>query len=122
MFWGSNIKISHGSNDFEHLYNLGWVLECHSKNLEGGAKSVASKIEFLGLSARVAFLARAKFLRQPLVTYKTFVSDRFFRLFLIYSKKTPPHTHTPPHSVLDTFGPGCTVIKLVRKFVNLFLL
>ena len=28
-----------------------------------GAKLVASKIEFLGLSARVAFLARAKFLR-----------------------------------------------------------
>ena len=28
-----------------------------------GAKSVASKIEFLGLSERVAVLARAKFLR-----------------------------------------------------------
>ena len=74
----------------------------------GGAKSVASKIEFLGLNARVAFLARAKFLRQPLVTYKTFVSDRFFRLFLIYSKNTLVKMGIPPplHLVLDTFGPG----------------
>ena len=64
MFWGSNIKTGHGSNDFEHPCNLGWVLECHGKNFDGGGvKLVASKIEFLGLSARVAFLARAKFLR-----------------------------------------------------------
>ena len=68
MFWGSKTKKGHGSNDFEHPCNLGLVLECHSKNFEGGAKSVAPKIEFLELCARIAFLARAKFLRQPLVT------------------------------------------------------
>ena len=44
MFWGSNIKKGHGSNNFEHLYNLGWVLECHGKNFDGGVKLVASKM------------------------------------------------------------------------------
>ena len=59
---GSNIKTGHGSNHFGHPCNLGLVLECHSKNFEGGgAKSVAPKIEFLGLCARIVFLVRQVF-------------------------------------------------------------
>ena len=46
----------------------------------GGAKSIASKTGFWGS-------ARAKFLRQPLVTYKTFASDRFSIFFFLTSKK-----------------------------------
>ena len=101
---GSNIKTGHGSNDFGHPCNLGLVLECQSKNFDGGAKSVAPKIEFLGLCARIAFLARAKFLRQPLVTLKTFVSDRLSRLFLICSNNVlDKMSFTHPHRLLDTF-------------------
>ena len=48
-----------------------------------GGKLIVSKIEFWGFCARIAFLARAKFLKQPLVTLKTY---RYSRLFFIYSK------------------------------------
>ena len=51
-----------------------------------GAKLISPKIEFLRICARIAFLAREKFLRQPLVTYKTFEFDRFPRFFFICSK------------------------------------
>ena len=51
-------------------------------------------MDFLGFRARSALLARAKILKQPLTTYKTFVSDRFFLIFLIGSIQkmglTPP--------------------------------
>ena len=81
-----------------------------------GVKLIAPKIDFWRLCARMSFLARAKFLRQPLVTYKTFVSDRFFRLFLIYSKNTlVKMSLAPSHSVLDTFGPGRQdLLKLLK--------
>ena len=51
----------------------------------GGAKSVAQKTDFSSFRARSALLARANFLRQPLATYKTFVSDKFSLLFLVGS-------------------------------------
>ena len=74
----------------------------------GGVNLIAPKIEFLRFCARIAFLARAKFLRQPLVTYKTFGKNRFFRMFLICPKNAlvtfgvyPPPP--PPLLVLDSF-------------------
>ncbi len=68
-----------------------------------GAKSVAPKMDFYFFRARSALLARAKFLRQPLVTYKTFGKNRFSRLFLICSKNTIVENgpDTPPTFVLD---------------------
>ena len=67
----------------------------------GGYKSVAPKMVFLRFCARSALLARTKFLGQPLITYKTFPSDRFSRIVVLTSKNTigengeypPPHTH-----------------------------
>ena len=84
----SNIETCHGSNYFGHPCMLGLALEYYCKNFEGGSKSVASKIEFWGLCARVAFLARAKFLRQPLITQKIFVSDRFIIFCVVTFLKT----------------------------------
>ena len=66
--WGSNIEAGRGSSYFEQPHMLGLVLECHTEKVEVGSKLIAPKIEFWGLCARIAFLARAKFLRQPLVT------------------------------------------------------
>ena len=67
----------------------------------GGYKSVAPKMVFLRFCARSALLARTKFLGQPLITYKTFPSDRFSRIVVLTSKNTivengeyPPHPHT----------------------------
>ena len=85
MFWGQILKQVTVLTILGTPAILVWYWNAKVKILRG-AKSVAPKIEFLGLCARIAFLARAKFLRQPLVTLKTFVSDRFSRLFLICSK------------------------------------
>ena len=89
----SNIETGRGSNYFGHPCMLGLVLEHCGLVLGGGAKLIAPKIEILRFCARIAFLARAKFLRQPLVTYKTFGKNRFFRMFLIC-----------PKNALVTFG------------------
>ena len=71
----------------------------------GGVKLIAPKIDFYFFCARILFLARAKFLRQPLVTLKTFVFDRFCILFFICSKNAlvKMGVTPPPHSVVDTF-------------------
>ena len=60
----------------------------------GGPKSIAPKMDFW------AFCARTKLLRHSWCTYKTFVFDRFSRLFIFTSKNAsvdiglgPP----PPH-------------------------
>ena len=59
---------------------LVWYWNGMVKKLEGGGKLIAKKIKFF-FCARIVLLARAKFLRQPLITFKTFVFDRFSRLF-----------------------------------------
>ena len=58
---GSNIETGHGSNYFRHPCMFALVLEFHVKVLrrEGGSKLISPKIEFWGLWARVAFLARS---------------------------------------------------------------
>ena len=76
------------SSYFEQLRMLGLVPEYHTQKVEGGVRLIAPKIDFYFFCARIAFLARAKFLRQPLVTYKTFGKNRFLILILICSKNT----------------------------------
>ena len=91
---------------------LGLVPECHSQKIEGGAKLIAKKIEFLRFCARISFLARAKILRQPLITYKTFVFDRFSRLFPDCSRLKMGLA--PPNAVLDTF----VLARIQKKAVS----
>ena len=74
-----------------------------------GVKFVAPKTDFYFLRAHISFLARAKILRQPLVTLKTFVFYRFFIMFLICSKNalvkmgfTPPPSCSCRHFWVGT--------------------
>ena len=84
----SNIERGRGSSYFGYPCMLGLVLEHYGLVLVGGVKLIAPKIAFSRFCARITFLARAKFLRQPLGTYKTFGKNRFSILFLIFSKNT----------------------------------
>ena len=86
-FLGSNIEMSRGSSYFVDLLMLGFTPKHHARKIEGWAKLIAPKIDFYFSRARISFLARANFLRQPQVTFKTFVFDRFSIMFLICSKK-----------------------------------
>ena len=68
----------------------------------GGYKSVAPKMDFLSLRARSALLARANFLRQTLITYKTFCKNRFSIFCFLTSKKriVENGVYPPPTFVL----------------------
>ena len=85
MFWGQILKQVTVLTILGTPAILVWYWNAIVKILRGGQISCL-KNRVLGLlRARCVFGAR-QVLRQTLVTYKTFVSDRFFRLFLIYSK------------------------------------
>ena len=115
MFWGQILKWGKVLTILGTPAILIWYWNAIVKILRG-AKSVAPKIEFLWLCARIAFLARTKFLRQPLVTLKTFVSDRFSRLFLICSKHALVKWALPPSSAFRHFFGG-TIRKLIKKCI-----
>ena len=108
--WVTSFKIKkkifeHISSYMEDIYKLGLTWSWCGRGLGGGSKSVAPKMDFLRFCARSALLARAKFLSQPLVTYKTFVSDRFSTLLVVRSKnaKVKNGVYPPPLSVFYRF-------------------
>ena len=96
MFGGQIFKKVSVQAILSTLACLVWYWNGMVKKLGGRGKLIAKKIKFF-FCARIVLFARAKFLRQPLITFKTFVFDRFSRLLQIENGPAPPH------AVLDTF-------------------
>ena len=104
MFWSQILKEVAVQAILSNITCLVWYRNAILKKLRG-AKLVAPEIDFYFFRARSAFLARAKFLRQPLVTYKTFSKNRFLRMFLICSQNALVKMGLDPPflAVVDTF-------------------
>ena len=103
------------------IIKTSWILVLHhydvGDHIGGVTKWIASKIDFSVFPARSALLARAKFLGQSLITYKTFVFDRFSRMFVLSSKNALVEIRScpPPTSVYQLF-------VLARNFIGVWCL
>ena len=106
--WRSIVEGGCISRYFEQPHTLGLVPEYHTQKVEG-VKLIALKINFyfFARAARSTFLARHKFLRQTLITYKTFGKNRFSILFLIFSKNIIVENGLHPPTPHFRFSHGC---------------
>ena len=121
IFWGQILKWVVVHAILKTSACLVWYYNDIRKKFRWGLRLVGPKIDFYFFCARISFLARAKFLRQSLVSLKTFVFDWFSIMVLIFSKNalvkmglTPP---PPPFWSYRHFCFGTVAIKQ-RRWCN----